>query len=362
MKIADIQVGSLRLPLAHPFKTALRTVERIEDIVVRVIGDDGTMGYGEAPPTAVITGDTTGSILCAIQDYIRPAILGMELDDLDAVMQRLNGCMVHNTTPKAAVDMALYDLWAKSQGKPLYQLLGGARTSFETDLTISVNPVDEMVRDAVEAVNKGFSILKIKVGKEGTADVERIAAIRQAVGESVTLRVDANQGWTAAQSVAIIKAMEDKGLNIQLVEQPVPALDLAGLKYVTGQVDTPILADEAVFSPTDAANIIALHAADYINIKLMKTGGIWNALKICALAQQHGVECMIGCMLESQVSVAAAAHLCAAKGCITMADLDGPSLCATSPLPGGPVFDGAKVTMSEDPGIGVRDIPCADWH
>lgn len=362
MKIADIQVGSLRLPLAHPFKTALRTVERIEDVVVRVIGDDGSMGYGEAPPTAVITGDTTGSILCAIQDYIRPAILGMDLSDLDAVMTKLNGCMVHNTTPKAAVDMALYDLWAKAQGKPLYQLLGGAKTSFETDLTISVNPVDEMVRDAVEAVNKGFSILKVKVGKEGSADVTRIAAIRQAVGEHVTLRVDANQGWTAEQSVSIIKAMEDKGLHIQLVEQPVPAHDLAGLKYVTGQVTTPILADEAVFSPTDAANIIALHAADYINIKLMKTGGIWNALKICGLAKRHGVECMIGCMLESQVSVAAAAHLCAAMDCITMADLDGPSLCATPPLPGGPVFDGARVTMSADPGVGVRDIPCTDWH
>ncbi len=362
MRIAELQVGSLSLPLAHPFKTALRTVERIEDVVVRVIGDDGSMGYGEAPPTAVITGDTTGSILCAIQDYIRPAILGMELDDLDAVMTKLNGCMVHNTTPKAAVDMALYDLWAKGQGKPLYQLLGGAKTSFETDITISVNPVDEMVRDSLEAVEKGFSILKVKVGKEGAADVERIAAIRAAVGANITLRVDANQGWTAEQSVSIIKAMEDKGLDIQLVEQPVPALDLAGLKYVTGQVSTPILADEAVFSPTDAANIIALHAADYINIKLMKTGGIWNALKICDLAQRHGVECMIGCMLESQVSVAAAAHLCAAKGCVTMADLDGPSLCATPPLPGGPIFDGAKVHMSQDPGVGVRDIPCDDWH
>ena len=229
MKIVDIQLGSLSLPLAHPFKTALRTVERIEDIVVRVVGDDGTMGYGEAPPTAVITGDTTGSILCAIQDYIRPAIVGMDLDDLDAVMTKLNGCMVHNTTPKAAVDMALYDLWAKAQGKPLYQLLGGAKTSFETDITISVNSVDEMVRDSMEAVEKGFSILKVKVGIEGVADVQRIAAILEAVGPKVTLRVDANQGWTAAQSVAIIKTMEDKGLDIHLVEQPVPALDLAGL-------------------------------------------------------------------------------------------------------------------------------------
>lgn len=354
MRIVDIQVGELSLPLAHPFKTALRTVDRLEDIVVRVIGENGLEGYGEAPPTAVITGDTRGSILCAIQDFIKPAILGMDLEDLNAVMEKLQGCMVHNTTPKAAVDMALYDLWAKTQGKPLYQLLGNARTSFETDITISVNPVEEMVRDSREAVERGFTTLKIKVGKEGMADVARIAAIREAVGPNVKLRVDANQGWSAQESVAIIKTMEDKALNIELVEQPVPALDIAGLKYVTGQVETPILADEAVFSPLDAANLIAIHAADYINIKLMKTGGIWNALKICQMAKQHGVKCMIGCMLESQVSVAAAAHLCAGQEIIAMADLDGPSLCATEPFPGGPVFDGATIRMSGDPGVGVR--------
>ena len=354
MRITDIQVGRLSLPLAHPFKTALRTVERLEDVVVRVVGENGLVGYGEAPPTAVITGDTIPSILCAIEEYIKPAIAGMDLMDLDTVMERLDGSMVHNTSPKAAVDMALYDLWGRTLGKPLYQLLGGAKTAFETDLTISVNPVDEMVRDALEARERGFSILKIKVGKDPALDVERIAAIRKAVGPAVKLRVDANQGWTAAESVAIIKAMEDKGLDIELVEQPVAAHDIAGLKYVTGQVNTPILADEAVFSPLDAANLIAIHAADYINIKLMKTGGIWNALKICEMARQHGVKCMIGCMLESQVSVAAAAHLCAGQEVITMADLDGPSLCATEPFPGGPIFEGAAITMSQDPGIGVR--------
>ncbi len=354
MKIMDIQIGRLSLPLAHPFKTALRTVERIEDIAVKVVGEDGLVGYGEAPPTAVITGDTTGSILCAIEDYIKPALVGMDLNDLPNLMGRLNSCLVHNTSPKAAVDMALYDLWAKSQGKPLYQLLGNARSSFETDLTISVNSVDEMVKDALEATQRGFTTLKIKVGKEGMADIDRITAIRKAVGNDVKLRVDANQGWTAAQSVAIIKTMEARGLNVELVEQPVPADDVAGLKYVTGQVETPILADEAVFSPTDAANLIALRACDLINIKLMKTGGIWNALKICELARQHHMDCMIGCMLESQVAVAAAAHLCGGQSVITMADLDGPSLCASEPFPGGPVFDGPTIRLRSSPGIGLE--------
>ena len=362
MLIQDIQIGRIALPLRHPFKTALRTVEAVEDVVVRVVADDGRIGYGEAPPTAVITGDTLGSIECAIRDFIRPALIGMEVENLDGVMRKLHGCIVKNTSAKAAVDMAVYDLYGKRFGAPLYQLLGGARRSFETDLTISVNPIEEMVRDSLEAVDRGYHTLKIKVGKEGLRDIERIAAIREAVGPDIRIRVDANQGWTAKQSIAIITAMEDKGLGIELVEQPVPTHDLDGLTAVTRAVQTPILADEAVFSPADAIEIIRRGAADLINIKLMKTGGIWQALKICDVAEIYGLECMIGCMLESRLSVAAAAHLAAGRGIITRADLDGPSLCALDPFTGGPVFEEAQIAMSADAGIGVANIPCSSWQ
>lgn len=362
MLIQDIQIGRIALPLRHPFKTALRTVNAVEDVVVRVIADDGQIGYGEAPPTAVITGDTLGSIETAIRDFIRPALLGMEIENLDGIMHKLHGCIVKNTSAKAAVDMAVYDLFGKRFGAPLYQLLGGARKRFETDLTISVNPIEEMVRDSLEAVARGYHTLKIKVGKEGLRDIERIAAIREAVGPEIRIRVDANQGWSAKQSIAIITAMEDKGLDIELVEQPVPAHDLDGLAAVTHAVQTPILADEAVFSPADAAEIIRRGAADLLNIKLMKTGGIWQALKICDLAEIYGVSCMIGCMLESRLSVAAAAHLAAGRSIITRADLDGPSLCAEDPFTGGPVFDEAMIEMSADAGIGVTNIPCSSWQ
>lgn len=362
MVIQDIQTGRISLPLRHPFKTALRTVDAVEDVVVRVIADTGETGYGEAPPTAVITGDTLGSIECAVRDFIRPALLGMEIENLDGIMKKLHGCILKNTSAKAAVDMAVYDLYGKRLGAPVYQLLGGARKRVETDLTISVNPIEEMVADALEAVDRGYRILKIKVGKEGRADVERIAAIRSAVGPDILLRVDANQGWNARQSVSIISAMEDKGLDIELVEQPVKAHDIEGMKYITRRVQTPILADESVFSPADAARVIQERAADLLNIKLMKTGGIWPALRICALAETFGVECMIGCMLESRLSVSAAAHLCAARGVITRADLDGPSLCSEDPFTGGPIFDAASVTLTDAPGIGVEDIPCSVWH
>ena len=360
MRIREIQLGRVSLPLKHPFKTALRTVERIEDIAVRVIGENGLIGYGEAPATAVITGETLGSIECAVRDFIAPAITGMDLMDLDAVMDTLQRCMVHNTSAKAAVDMALLDLWAKALGAPLWRLLGGARSGFETDLTISVNGVDEMVRDSMEAVACGFHILKVKVGRDGSGDVERLAAIRAAVGPDITLRVDANQGWSPRQAVRIIGGMEDAGVDAELVEQPVPAADFDGMKYVTANVQTPILADESVFSPADAIRVLEQRAADYINIKLMKTGGIWPALRLCAAAESLGARCMIGCMLESQIAVAAAAHLAAARGVITMADLDGPSLCDCEPFPGGPMFDGPRITMTETPGIGVQ-VPDSCW-
>ncbi len=357
MFIKNIEIGEIFIPLARPFKTALRTVNNVEDIVIKIETDTGLTGFGEAPPTAVITGDTKGSIVTAIRDFITPAIVGMELDNLDGIFRKLNSCIVKNTSAKAAVDMAIYDLYAKQHNTPLYKLLGGNKNLIETDITISVNPIPEMVADSLDAVNHGFNILKIKVGKEGLKDVERIQAIREAVGPEIKIRVDANQGWNAKQSVQIITAMEDKGLNIELVEQPVAAHDFKGMQYVTSHVTTPILADESVFSAEDAINLIQNGGADLINIKLMKTGGIYNALKICDIAEIYGVECMIGCMLESKLSVSAAAHLAAAKGVITKADLDGPSLCKIDPFTGGPLYEENLIRMNETPGIGIEKVP-----
>lgn len=357
MKITDIQIGEIFVPLATPFKTALRTVVNVEDIVVKVMTDTGEVGYGEAPPTAVITGDTKGSIICAIRDFIRPAILGMDIENIDGIMEKLNSCIQKNTSAKACVDMAVYDLYGKRFGAPLYQLLGGYRKELETDLTISVNPIDEMVRDSIAAVKRGYRILKVKVGKEGIKDIERISAVREAVGKGVKIRVDANQGWSAKEAIRIIWAMEDKGLDIELCEQPVKAHDLDGMRAVTKAVKTLILADESMFSAEDAVEIIRTGAADLINIKLMKTGGIYGALKICSIAETYGVECMIGCMLESKLAVSAAAHLAAAKGIITRADLDGPSLCRIDPFTGGPDYYENRIVMNDLPGIGIQSVP-----
>ena len=357
MKIAKIETAEVNIPLVTPFKTALRTVDSVNDIVVRITADDGQRGYGEAPPTAVITGETKGSLRCAIEEFIAPPLIGMEIENLDGIMRVLHKSMVKNTSAKAAVDMAVYDLFAKSCGKPLYQVLGGCKGEIETDLTISVNETEQMVKDSLLAIQQGFRILKIKVGKEGQKDVERIKAIRQAVGSDIKLRIDANQGWSAKDAVRIIRKLEDMGIDMDLVEQPVSAHDFEGMKLVTSQVQTPILADESVFSAMDAIHIIKERAADLINIKLMKTGGIYEALKVCAIAECYEVECMIGCMLESKIAVSAAAHLAAAKGVITRADLDGPSLCSEDPYSGGPAFMGSRILMNAEPGMGIFKVP-----
>lgn len=357
MKITEVRLGMLRVPLKTPFKTALRTVEAVEDIVVSVHTDTGNIGYGEAAATAVITGDTHGSIIEVIRKLIGPRLVGMEVADLNRMLQVIHASAERNTSAKAAVEIAVYDLWAQLYGAPLYRMLGGGDPAITTDITISVDYIDKMVADSLSAVDRGFESLKIKVGKEIGLDLERVKAIYAAVEGRALLRLDANQGWTAKQAVFAIRTLEDAGVQLELVEQPVKARDIAGLKYVTDRVHTPIMADESVFGPSEVIELLRQQAADIINIKLMKTGGISNAIKVADIAALYGVECMIGCMIETSISVAAAVHLAVAKSdIIRKVDLDGPSLCAFDPVDGGVDFNESEISISDAPGLGIREI------
>lgn len=356
MKITEVKLGKISVPLRVPFKTALRSVSSVEDIVVEVHTDTGAVGYGEAPPTGAITGDTTGAILGALQDHIIKTVVGREVDDFEDLMLALNKCIVGNTSAKAAMDMALWDLYGQLYKIPVYKLLGGSRKEIITDITISVNDPDEMARDAVDAVRRGYDTLKIKVGAHPELDVARLTAVRQAIGSDTRIRIDANQGWEPKQAVRLLNQMQEKGLDIEFVEQPVKAHDIDGLKYVTERSYVPVLADESVFSPEDAVRIMQTRAADLVNIKLMKCGGLYNALKIVSAAEVYGVECMIGCMLEAKISVNAAVHLACAKKIITKIDLDGPVLCSEDPILGGAVFDEQRITVSDEPGLSIKGV------
>ena len=356
MKITEVKLGRISVPLRVPFKTALRSVNSVEDVIVEVHTDTGAVGYGEAPPTGAITGDTTGAIIGAIQDHIARSVVGRDVDDFEDVLQTVQKCVVKNTSAKAAVDMALWDLYGQLYKIPVHKLMGGARKRIVTDITISVNPPEEMARDAVNAVARGYETLKIKVGVNPELDVVRLTAVRKAIGDKTRICIDANQAWKPKQAVRLLNQMQDRGLDIEFVEQPVQAHDFQGLKYVTERSYVPVLADESVFSPEDAVTIMRMGAADLVNIKLMKCGGLYNALKIASAAEVYGVECMIGCMLEAKISVNAAVHLACAKKIITKVDLDGPVLCSEDPILGGAVFQEQLITVSDEPGLGIKGV------
>lgn len=355
MKITGFRLGLLTAPLRVPFRTALREVSHVEDIIVELFTDVGAVGRGEAPPTAAITGETLGSLQAALSGHICPALVGREVLALDELCSVISGSIVGNTSAKAAAEMAVWDLYGQACNLPLYKLLGGGRNTLETDLTISVNDPETMARDTAHALSQGYRTLKIKVGENPALDLARLRAVRAAAPEAV-IRIDANQAWTPRQAVDLLEAMQAEGLNLELVEQPVKARDLDGLAFVTAHSPVPVMADESVFSPLDAMTILQRHAAHYVNIKLMKCGGLTNALRIVSAAEVYSVECMMGCMLEAKVSVTAAAHLACARSAITRIDLDGPALCSEDPVEGGAIFEGSTISLTEAPGLGITGI------
>lgn len=357
MIIKKIYLGRLAIPLKTPFVTALRRVEAMDELMVFIETDDGRTGHGEAPPTAAITGDTIESMTAAMQ-IMAPMLVGRSIDeDFATIINLLHNSIPGCTSGKAALEIALYDLWAQSRNEPLFRALGGASPHLRTGLTVSIGSIEKMVGDAVKAVNSGFDHLKIKVGHNAGEDVERLSAIRAAVGPEVVISIDANQGWSADEAIAAMNKLENAGLKFDYLEQPVKAGDLEGLRSIRRAITTPVLADEAVFSPEDALRLLEYGAADFINIKLMKSAGISRALRIAQVAAEYRTQCMIGVMLEGPVSVSAAASFAASRPeIITRFDLDGPSLASVNPMRGGAKFAGPDIFLSEQPGLGIEGV------
>lgn len=357
MKIKKIETHRVAIPLIKPFKTALRTVYTADSVIIKVICDNGVVGWGEAPPTAVITGDTMGSIEAAIKEVIAPSLIECDFAHYERMFSIIHSAIVGNTSAKAAIDMAIYDCLSQLCQLPLYQFLGGYQSEIETDYTVSVNGPEEMGEDALNYVQQGFDVLKIKVGKDSIAtDIERIKEVRGRVGNKIKLRLDANQGWEKKEAITAIRKLEDLDLGIELVEQPVKAWDIDGLKEVTDHVDTLIMADESVFSPKQALEVIKKRSADLINIKLMKAGGIYQAQMINQLAEASGIECMVGSMIETKVGITAAAHFAASKKNITRFDFDAPLMLAKEIVDGGIQYQSKKITFSDEYGLGIQAV------
>jgi L-alanine-DL-glutamate epimerase-like enolase superfamily enzyme len=251
--------------------------------------------------------------------------------------------------------MALHDIAAQAAGLPLYRFLGGKKRPMETDLTIYIGDPAAAGDRALQVLEKGFRIIKTKVGVSVREDVRRLAAIRAAVGDGPAIRIDANQGWGRMEAVECLRAMAE--LRIEFCEQPVRAHDVAGMRFVTDRSPIPPMADESIFSPADALRLIEAGAAPYFNIKLSKSGGIHDALSIARLAEAGGIRCMVGCMLESRLGIAAAAHFALATEAIAFYDLDSFFEHAESPVPGGVEIRDGMIDLSEEPGLGARPDP-----
>jgi len=357
MKIVNIESQILRTPLKTPFKTALRTVTHLEDLILMIHTDNGLIGYGEGASTPVITGETLISMQGAIE-HIKPLIIGREIEDFNTLLTILQNSMVHNSTIKSAIEMALYDLRAQNFKTPLYKLLGGSKTTFKTDITISLNEIDTMIEDCQKAIDLGYDILKIKVGQNISKDYERIRTIAQTFPH-VTLRIDANQAWSAKETVTLLNKLESQHIVTELIEQPVKAHDFRGMKYIKERTITPLLADESVFSTKQAIELLEMDACDMINIKLAKCGGISHALQIADIVELYNVKCMIGCMLEGAISVATAVHVASAReNTITMLDLDGANLLTSNPVESvGISFNESSIELYENAyGLGIEKV------
>jgi len=357
MRIRNIETFLLAVPLKTPFVTALRRVEQIQDLVVRVELDNGMVGYGEAAPTLAISGDSLQSMQAVIHTVMKPRLVGQSILNFQQLLGLVQGAVIGNSSAKAAMEIALYDARARLFDQPLCQLLGAEPGSLQTDVTISLNAPAEMAADAAKAVAEGYQQLKLKLGSEPDLDVERVLAVHKAVPSSVRLRLDVNQAWDAKQSIYALRKIEAAGIVAELVEQPVPAKDIAGLKAVKDAVLTPVMADESAYSSADVAMLLHNDICDIINIKLMKTGGISKALQVLALCDVYRKPCMMGSMLESSISVAAAAHLAAAyPQQIRYLDLDGPSLATFDPVVGASRFAGPLIELNRNAGLGIDQI------
>ena len=354
LKITGVDIYAFDIPLKEPFKISIGTVTAANDVLVMIRTDAGISGLGEASPFAPITGETQEMNLAAAKG-LREIVLGKSPLAIEGFVREFGPFMHSNPSAVAAFDTALYDILGKAAGLPLYRLFGGDRPVFGTDITTDLDEPEKMAAKAKEFIDRGFGTIKIKVGQGQEIDLRRLEAIRKAIGYEPKIRIDANQGWTPPLAIDTLKKMEK--FQVEFVEQPVLASDVAGLKAVHTASPIPVMADEALFYPADAIKLIKAEACAYFNIKLMKAGGILNMMKIAHVADAANMLCMVGCMVESRLALTAGAHVVAANRNIVFADLDGHFSHTVDPVVGGMVFEKGQITVPELPGIGADVDP-----
>lgn len=351
MVIKDIVFEVKRFRFEEPMKIAFATIVDMETCIVKVLTDEGITGYGEAAPFPYVTGDNLETVMAVGKD-LRAVLIGMDPRAIGSIHRVMDSTYAGCTSVKAGIDIACYDIASKLAGVPLYKYLGGDDPHVHSDVTIGIGEPEHMAGNALSWVNKGFEIIKVKLGEDIETDARRIRAIRAAVGDRVKIRIDANQAWTVRDTIEISRTLHN--LGVDLIEQPVPAHDFEGLARIRDNSDVTIAADESCHSVYDAFRLAKMGAVDVVNIKLMKCGGIYNAIRICAVCEAAGISCMIGCMGESTLGNLAGMHFAAATNNIRDVDLDSVYILKQEDVYGGYDHNGGHVTLWDTPGIGCQ--------
>jgi L-Ala-D/L-Glu epimerase len=352
MKIIKIELFKLNVLLKEPFIIAIQTITNAESIALKITTDMGHIGFGECNPYKSIMSETQDTCW-SVGQLLASILRGHNPTNIVGCIAAMDKAIKGNYCIKSAFDMALYDIAAQSAGMPLYQYLGGANNRVvQTDMTVGINTPPYMAAAALRFKNAGFPAIKVKLGTNKADDVARIRAIREAIGYDIPLLIDANQGWNEATAIATLQALAS--FDIEHCEQPVAARNIEAMQRVKAQSPIAIMADESVFDHFDAMNLIKNNACDYFNIKLAKSGGLHNALKINALAEAAGLKCQVGCFSETRLAMTVLMHFIMACPNVVHFDLDAPLMLSEDPILRGCIYgENGTVTLTDDIGLGA---------
>lgn len=354
-KIKEIKVWDADLGNTKPYTIAFKTVDQVRNAFVEIMLDDRTTGIGSGNPSEYVVGENLTQCLDALHEQNLEFLIGRDIRECQQLTFEVWRKFPKNPSARAALDIALHDAFTKYLGVPLVRFLGQKIKTLPTSNTIGIKNVDDTVREARDFISQGFRILKVKLGKDLEEDIERLVKLRENCGRDVIIRVDANQGYSAGETIDFY--LKTKDLDLELIEQPLPAKAVQEMKNLPEEIKIRIAADESLITPKDALDLVKPpFAAGIFNIKLMKCGGVSQGLKIADIALHEGVDLFWGCNDESIVSITAALHAAFASDNTKYIDLDGSLDLGNDVVKGGFILKDGMMSCSEKPGLGVERI------
>ena len=317
-KIRDIKVKVIEIPLKRPWQTSLYATTTRAHCMVKIETEDGIAGYGEASPAAAFMGETAYTMEVVISRYLKPALIGESVLNISKINDLMDRLFAGNTSAKAAVDIGVHDAAGKVLNVPVYVLLGGKkRESFELAWSMGFKKFEESLDEAREYMQKGFKVMKVKVGKGVDEDARLVGKLRELFGPDIPIRLDANQGFAPGDAIALLHRV--LGFDIECFEQPVGKWNIEGMKYVRDHsCGVRIMADESISSLHDAHNIICGGCADFFNVKVGKVGGLYRACQIAGAVEAAGFQAAAGSNLELGVGEAASAHFITSQSAVCL--------------------------------------------